>query len=765
LTKEEKKVKDSKILREYSRRELEEELEKSEEKYRLFIENATDLITIVDSKFKIEFINPIHKKIMGYEFDDLVGTKAFALIHPDDLENVLQAFKTLIETHEGSVVARIKHKEGHYVWTETNGKMFLDHEKRAKALLFTRDITERMKAAQKIQDSKNRYRDLADSLPEVIFEMDLNYNIVYTNSFATKIFGYSHEDFKKGLTAFQFLTPEHKDLVVEKIKKIIKAEYVEPLVIPLKRKDGTFFHADIHATRIIKEDEIVGIRCVIHDITEMKEAQERIEESEEKFRSIAEQSLMGICIIQDEVVKYINQTLADLLGYSIEEVLNWKPNEFFKTIHPEDKKMIIELATKSPEESKNGIRFYEARGINKTGKIIWLEVYYKPMLFQNKPAFLISFIDISQRKEAQENLKESEEKYRFLFEKSPFSILLIDSTSRIVDCNPSIEKLLGYSKNELIGKKYSKLPIIPKPYLPILLERLARIVKGEEIPPLDLELFKKDGSLVWVNIELNLVNIGGKPFIVVMGYDISESKEVETKLKELDIMRKDFIDKASHELKTPITTVYGAYQLLENFYKEKFSSEELDIFEMAFSGTKRLKKLVDDLLDVSRIESDMFKLEKEEVDLSKLLRNCVSEMSYLMKVRDQTYNLLLPNSLLIEIDNSRIELVIINLLSNAIKYTPNKGTLTIKLEKKENFALISIKDTGIGLTVDEMKKLFKKFSKIHKPLHSELEMDLESTGLGLHIAKEIIDLHGGEIWAESEGRDKGSTFIIKLPLN
>jgi len=765
LTKDEKDFKDSKNLGEYSRRELEEQLKKSEEKYRLFTDNATDLITIVDSKFKIEYINPVHKKIMGYEFNDLVGTKAFTLIHPDDLENVLQAFKTLLERHEGSVVARIKHKDGHYVWTETNGKMFLDHEKKAKALLFTRDITDRMKTAQKIQDSKNRYRDLADSLPEVIFEMDLNYNITYTNSIATKIFGYSHEDFKRGLTAFQFLAPKDQDLVLGNIKKIIKGEYVEPLVIPLKRKDGTFFYANIYASRIIKDDKIVGIRSIIHDITEMKKAQEGIEESEQKFRNIAEQSLMGICIIQDELVKYINQTLADLLGYTVEEALEWKRGEFFKTIHPEDKKRIIELATTNQEESENGIRFYEARGLDKNGKIVWVEVYYRTILYQNKPAFLISFIDISQRKNAQEKLKESEEKYRFLFEKSPFSILLIDSTGRIVDSNPSIEKLIGYSKSELVGRKYSILPIVPKPYLPILLARLAKIVKGEIIPPLDIELHKKDGSLIWVNIESTLVKIGEKTFIIIMGHDISEKKEVETKLKELDMMRKDFIDKASHELKTPITTVYGAYQLLENFYKEKFSSEELDIFEMAFSGTKRLKKLVDDLLDVSRIESDMFKLDKKGVDLSKLLKNCVNEMSYLMKVRDQTYNLLLPNSLHIEIDNSRIELVIINLLSNAIKYTPKNGTLTIKLEKKENFAIISIKDTGIGLTEDEIKKLFKKFSKIHKPIHSELEIDLESTGLGLHIAKEIIELHGGEIWAESEGRNKGSTFIIRLPLN
>lgn len=748
-----------------SRKKLEEKLEKSEEKYRLFTENANDLITVVDSKLNVEYINQeVHKKIMGYEDSDVLGTKAIDLIHPEDRENVLRAFKESLEKGEGFVDARVKHKDGYYVWTETSGKMFIDIDNKPKFLLLSRNITERVKAAQKLKETKDKYRNLADSLPEVIFEVDLDYNLTYTNSIATKIFGYTHEDFKKGLKVYDFLALEDKEFVLEKLNLLFKGKYVEPLIVQLKRKDGTFFYSSIYATRIFKEGKIVGVRSIIHDISEMKIAQEKIKESEQKFRTIAEQSLMGICIIQDEVIKYINHTLAKLLGYDEEEMLKWKPGEFFKTIHPEDKRKIIELATKKEEEFENGIRYYEARGLSKKGELIWFEVYYKSIIFQNKPAFLISFIDISQRKNTEEKLIESEKKYRFLFEKSPSPILLIDYSGRIVDCNPSIEQLLGYSKIDLIGKKYSKLPIVPKPYLPILLERLGKIAQGEIIPSIDIELHKKDGSLIWVNIESSLVKLGDKPFIIVMGHDISQKKEIETKLKELDIMRKDFIDKASHELKTPITTIYGAYQLLDNNYKDKFDSDEREIFEMAFNGTRRLKKLVDDLLDVSRLESDMFKLEKERVDLSNLIKNCVNEMKYLMKVRDQTYSLILPNSFYMNIDSSRIELVIINLISNAIKYTPSKGSITLKLEKKNNFALISISDTGIGLTPKDFNNLFKKFSKISKPIHTELETDLESTGLGLHIAKAIVDLHGGEIWAESEGKNEGSTFFIKLPI-
>ncbi|MFX0058879.1 MAG: PAS domain S-box protein [Candidatus Heimdallarchaeota archaeon] len=735
-------------------------------KYRILAENANDMLIVLATDFKIEYINEkVHQKIMGYTFDDLKNKNIMDLIHPDDFEKIQKTFNQAINKGEGFLQARIKHKNGTYIWTESNGKKFIDEDGKPKFMIIVRDITERKNNAQTIKESEERYRDLADSLPEVIFEIDLDYRITYTNTAASKKFGYSEEEFKKGLKVFQFLAPEDKDFILGNLKSVINGDYVEPLIIKLKKKDGTFFYANIIGRRIFKDNKVIGVRSIIHDITEMKIAQEKIKESEEKFRTIAEQSLLGICIIQNEIVKYVNKNLAELLGYSVEEIIKWRPSEFFKTIHPDDKKMVIELALNLNNKLKNEVRSYEARGIKKNGEIIWLDVYYKIINFKNEPAYLISFMDISERKQAQVKLRESEEKYRFLFEKSPASILLIDTSGKIIDCNPSLEKLICYNRNELIGKRYSKLPIIPKRYLPVLLERLRKIGKGEFIPPLDIELYRKDGSSIWANIESTLVKLGEKTFIIIMGYDISEKKEVENKLKELDKMRKDFIDKASHELKTPITTIYGAYQLLDTLYKDKFDKEQLEIFKLAFGGTKRLKKLVDDLLDISRIESDMFKLEKEEVDISELLKKCIKEMNYLMKVRNQTYTLSTPNSMILKIDKSRIELVLINLLSNAIKYTPEEGNIDIKLDKFDDFVEVSIADTGIGLTENEISQLFKKFSKIRKPLYPELDVGMESTGLGLHITKEILKLHGGNIWAESEGKNKGSTFRFRLPIN
>jgi signal transduction histidine kinase len=300
--------------------------------------------------------------------------------------------------------------------------------------------------------------------------------------------------------------------------------------------------------------------------------------------------------------------------------------------------------------------------------------------------------------------------------------------------------------------------------LPLLLERFGKIGQGDSIPPLDVQLKRKDGFHIWVNIESSLMTVGDDVFIIVMGHDISEKKEAEQKLKELDELRKDFIDRASHELKTPITTVYGAYQLLNTLYRDRFKNEELELLEMAFTGTKRLKKLVDDLLDVSKIESKMFKLELETANLCEIIKKCVNELSYLIKQKEQAIELDLPEQLNLMIDTSRIELVLTNILTNSIKYTPPNGQIWVSLKKLDKIAEVSIRDSGIGLSKDEIQELFKKFTKIANVQESKVGIDLGSTGLGLHIAHEIVRLHNGQLKAESPGKNKGSTFTIQLPI-
>ncbi|NHJ25626.1 MAG: PAS domain-containing sensor histidine kinase [Candidatus Lokiarchaeota archaeon] len=724
-----------------------------------------DMITIVDEHIKIIYVNQdVHKKQAGYTENDLIGQNALDFIHPDDKDAVIAQFENAIHLGEGFIEARIRKKDQTYMWTQTKGKSFIDKDEKIKILLITRDITEHKTIEQKLRDTTERYKHLADSLTEVIFELDTSFNLTYTNSIAAIKFGYSYEDFKKGLNIYNFLHPDELKDALNNLKRLKRGESVDPSIFRLKKKDGSYFYANIYATPVYKEGKVTGIRSIVHDISEMIAAQERIEESEQRFRTIAEQSLMGICMIQEEKIIYINEALANILGYNSQELLKWERGKFFETIHPDDKKRIILAAVEAIKDEETNIRSYQARGINKNGEIIWLDIYYKIVTYQKKPTFLISFIDITERKQAEEKLKESEEKYRFLFEKSPFFILLINNQGKIINCNPALETLIGYRQDEIIGKLFSQLPSLDKDIVPVLSKRFKKIINGQSLPPIDIQAIKKDKTQIWINIESSLINLGGNKYNLVMGHDISKKKEVEEKLKDLDELRKEFIDRASHELKTPITTVYGAYQLLNTLYRDKFSVDQLEILDLAFSGTKRLKKLVDDLLDVSKIESKMLLLNKQRTNLSIIVKKCMKELRYLSNRRNHKIELDLPEELELNIDRSRIELVLTNLISNAIKYTPIDGRISISLAKKDNYVELKIEDNGIGLANEEISQLFKKFSKIQSPIDKEMGLD-SSTGLGLYISKEIIELHDGKIWAESKGKGRGSTFIVNLPLS
>jgi two-component system phosphate regulon sensor histidine kinase PhoR len=253
--------------------------------------------------------------------------------------------------------------------------------------------------------------------------------------------------------------------------------------------------------------------------------------------------------------------------------------------------------------------------------------------------------------------------------------------------------------------------------------------------------------------------------------DITEQKTADLlieeeilKLKELDQIRKDLISRVSHELKTPLVSVCGAAELLLDSFIDEFKEDTKELIEMIEKGGKRLKYLVDNLVDITRIEYKKFKLKKDLNDFNQIIRDCTRELMYLIKKRKLNLEFDLMDGLFLKIDKVRIEQVILNLLSNAIKNTPPTGKIIVKSLNKNDSVELSIRDTGIGLTKEEMDKLFIRFGKIERYGDGLEYIDIQGTGLGLYISKEIIDLHEGQIWVESEGKDKGSTFTIKLPI-
>jgi len=604
---------------------------------------------------------------------------------------------------------------------------------------------------------EEKFSKLAELLPEVIIEADLKLNLTYVNSFAFKKFGYSRKDFEKGLNIFQFIFPEEKQQVLENLSSILEGKEVMAQKYRLKKKDGSFFYASVNISPIFKNRDVIGIRGVVHDITEIIIAEQKLKESEKRFRDLA--NLLPDIIIEADSkfnLTYANSVASEKFGYTRKDFK--KGLKIFQFLHPKEKKQVLDYLRNIFNGGK--VQPQEFRIRKKDGSFIYTRVNSSPILNEGKIVGIRSVIcDITETMLAAQKFKESEEKLRILLENSPDFIFITDKSGIIQYINHlqpgfTIEKVLGMSINNFIHPEYHEMHKKS-------IEKVFQTGQSEKIV---IQATGAYGNYVWY--ESRLVPIKKDDQIISIMFiatEITEIKKAEQKLKELDNMKRSFLDRAAHEIKTPLTIIYGVIDLLHNLYRNDLSQEIFELVEIGSEGIKRLIKLVDNLLIASRLESKRFKLKPQRNNLVSIIEDCVNNTKYLINKREQTLKLDLPQKLYLWIDGDKIEQIISNLLSNAINYTPVKGNIWIKLKEIEDFIEISIKDTGIGLTKSEIKKLFKKFSSIERGLEEKKDIVLKGTGLGLYISKGIVELYNGKIWAESAGRNKGSIFIVRLP--
>ena len=235
-------------------------------------------------------------------------------------------------------------------------------------------------------------------------------------------------------------------------------------------------------------------------------------------------------------------------------------------------------------------------------------------------------------------------------------------------------------------------------------------------------------------------------------------------MRELDQLKTEFIIRTSHELKTPLVSICGSVEFLLNFIEEDFSMKSRAHLETIDSGGKRLRQLADNLVDILRIESRKYELNVESINLGIFIKKCISDFKFLAEERKITIATSIQPEFYLKVDEIKIRQVFVNLLSNALKNTPRYGQISIASEKTQNNITFKIKDTGVGFTEEEKTRAFEKFGKIER-YGKGMDIITEGSGLGLYLSKEIVELHGGKLWLESEGRNKGSIFIVSLPLD
>lgn len=433
----------------------EQKLKESEEKYRYLIENALEGVWVIDSNAVSTLVNPSMAKILGYSVDEMIGKSLFSFMDADQKKittlNLEKRKKGISEERD----AVFTHKNSHNVYLRIRGTPILDSEGNYEGTYaFLTDITQRTVAEKKLRESEKKFRNIFEAIPMGMFLLEYTSNgkLVFreSNPASDKILN---------LDTSQYINKTIEEAFPPLITTDIPDRYKK-----LAREGGTWKwdQVDYKDEKIQGAYEVVAFQTTpglmvtsFNDITNRIEADNMLKESEEKFRTIAEQSFMGIIILQDGIIKYFNEQAVKMNGYSIEEIRNWKPYEFQKLIYPDDRDFVIEHARKKQTGDPDVVSHYRYRVVKKNGEVIWVENFSKTINYKGKPADFVMTIDISDKTQADQKLKESEEKYRLISENTDDLIAVYNKDGIVEYLNAETHtKILGYKAEKFFDKSF-----------------------------------------------------------------------------------------------------------------------------------------------------------------------------------------------------------------------------------------------------------------------------------------------------------------------
>lgn len=340
-------------------------------------------------------------------------------------------------------------------------------------------------------------------------------------------------------------------------------------------------------------------------------------------------------------------------------------------------------------------------------------------------------------------VRAAEARYRNLFEQVGDAMLLIGPDGRYLDANPAASEILGYSRQEFRRMRLGALVQAEEGWATDQFQQLVRdgFWQGE------MELRRKDGSLVPVEGQAQRIVLPEGEAYICLWRDVSRRRAVEE-------LQRDFLESVSHDLQTPLTALSAAITLLGVSAAGRLRPEERELLANATRNAERLRNLIADLLAYNELRSGAMSLDREPVDVGELVEDIVFATAPLMNGKNQTVSVTLDDGLCVEGDRRRIEQVLTNIVMNAHHHTPEGTTITVIGERQDGTAMITISDDGPGIAPAELGAIFQRFHR--------LSASDGGAGLGLAIARRLVELHGGRIWAES-GPGKGASFHIELP--
>jgi PAS domain S-box-containing protein len=750
------------------------ELRASEAKYRRFLDTAIEGVWMVDENAHTTFANNRLAELLGYSLEEIMAKSYPDFLFPEDLmdyeANVLQRRQGLSQRHE----RRFRRHDGSTLWTIVASVPTIDANGAfLGSFAMITDISGLKQAEAALRESELRFRSLFEQAAIGVAQVETaTGRYLRVNKRYCEIVGYSEADLAK--LSFQKIThPDDLEADLANMKRLITGETREfTMEKRYRRKDGRIIWAQLTVTPMWELGGKLDYHiAVVEDITSRKEAETALTESQRQLATLIA-NLPGIVYRcrndRDWTMEFISNGCQELTGYNPEDFILSQRLNYNDLILPEDQALVRKVIQQSVKERNSYELSYRIRTVQ--GRIRW--VWERGAgVYDDKGRVLAleGFItDISDRQQAESALRESEERYRSLFEQSVVGLGIFTPDGRVFAANAALERLTGFTETEL--KALGTRAFFHRPQdRPAL---LAELKNKSQLKNFETTLRRKDGATFDASLNVAQIHLGNDSFLQVSCQDISERKQAEDEIyklnaeldqrvqlrtTELNAANKElesFAYAVSHDLRAPLRGIDGWSQALLEDYQEKLDEQGKEYLHTVRSEAQRMGRLIDALLSLSRINRSEMK--RQQLDLSEIVHEIATDLQRREPERTVAFHI---TPKLITIADPDLLLVLLrNLIGNAWKFTSRRehAVISFGVEKQEDEIVYFVQDNGAGFDMQFAAKIFTPFQRLH---HQE---EFPGTGIGLATVQRIIHRHGGRIWTDGK-LDEGAVFYFTLP--
>lgn len=706
-----------------------------------------------EGDYGTKFVSPAIKTILGYDIDYCLQNTDFWIsnIHPDDREQAIANQQQLFETGHLVHSYRFRTKSGEYLWIHDELQLIHDENGKPKEIAgYWLDVSERKQAELQLQESEQRFRNMADHAPALIWLADTENMGTWFNKHWLDYTGRSLEQ-ELGIGWAEGVHPDDLKVSVEKCNTAFAKREAFDMEFRLRRADGSYgWIADTGIPRFTDDGKFEGYIGYCWDITERKQTEQKLQQSERELTTILDNlPLMMFLKETDELrFRHLNRAGEELLGIRREEMLGKNDYDFFTKEQADfftskDREVIAAGVTIDiPEEA---IETPAGTRILHTRKTVITDS-------NGKPIYLLGLSeDITDEKRTRDELA----RFKTTLDQTQDCVFMFSvETLQYFYVNQGASFLVGYTPDELLQMHPYELNSRLKSEEDF--KAFARpLLDGSKLSlTFETEYHCKDGTLVPVEVILqHITHENQAPRFVAMVRDITERKKI-------DRMKNEFISTVSHELRTPLTSIRGSLGLIAGGATGDLPEQMAQMLHIASNNTDRLLFLINDILDIQKIESGQMHFEFKPLSVMSLLEQAIeANAAYAEQYKVRFVITQHLDDIQLQADQARLMQVMNNLMSNAAKFSPQGSAVELAAELDGESVIISVTDHGEGIPEEFQPSLFEQFTQSD----ASDSRQKGGTGLGLYIVKAIIEKHQGEVnFSTSIG--KGTTMRIRLPL-